>query len=102
MGANRCVGMEEIKTDPSNDSPTTCKCARIALNGPYSAGPIVKCTNCIDARRSADKNSCPEGTKLFSPRSKSDWRTILSSVDPLRDPNFIVDITQPRNGYETV
>merc|ERR1719408_126280 len=70
------------------------------MNGPYSAGPIVKCTNCLDVRRSRDKNSCPEGTKIFSPRSLDDWDTFLMSARPVADPHWIVDVTRPQNGCE--
>jgi len=96
--ANPCVGMTEISTVPNPGSPETCKCKRVALNGPYSAGPMVKCTGCLDIARSLQQNSCPEGTKLFSPRSQSDWKTIIHSVEPLRDPDWIVDITRPEDG----
>jgi len=68
------------------------------LNGPYSPGPMVKCSNCLDIRRTADKSSCPEGTKLFAPRSRSDWDTFLKSADPLRAPHWIIDVTRPQNG----
>jgi len=36
--------------------------------------------------------------KIFSPASREDWKTFLSSAVPLRAPNFIVDITRPQNG----
>jgi len=96
--ANECTGVTEINTKPAKGSPSSCKCERVTLNGPYSPGPLVKCTNCTEARRSSDRNSCPEGTKLFSPRSASDWKTIISSVGELRDPYFVVDVTTPKNG----
>jgi len=96
--AMECTGLAEISTSPRPGSPKTCKCARVTLNGPYSAGPLVKCSKCLDARRSRDVNSCPDGTKLFSPRNSRDWQTVLSSVGALRDPHFIVDVTRPQNG----
>jgi len=96
--ANACTGVIPIRTEPNEGSPTSCKCERVTLNGPYSAGPLVKCSNCTDVRRSQDRNSCPEGTKLFSPRSQSDWKTILASVGEVRDPYWIVDVTRPQNG----
>merc|ERR1719162_1107096 len=68
------------------------------MNGPWSASTLVKCTNCLDVSRSLDKNSCPSGTKLFSPRSRADWETFLKSAPPLRAPNWIVDVTRPENG----
>jgi len=96
--ANECTGVVEISITPNKKSPKTCKCERMTLNGPYSPGPLVRCSNCLEIRRSQDHNSCPWGTKLFSPRSASDWKTIFSSVGPVKDPYFIVDVTRPQNG----
>lgn len=96
--ANLCAGVVPIPTKPMKGSPPKCKCERVTLNGPYSAGPLVKCTHCWQMRRSQDRSSCPDGTKLFSPRSAEDWKTIFSSVGELKDPSFIVDITRPKNG----
>jgi hypothetical protein len=93
-----CSGVEEIPTKPRKGSPKTCKCRRVTLEGHYRAGPLVKCTNCHDVRRSKDRNSCPRGTKIFSPSSRADWRTFLGSATPLAHPNWIVDITRPQNG----
>jgi len=96
--ANECTGIIEISTQPAQGSPPNCKCERMTLNGPYSAGPLVKCSDCLEARRSLDRNSCPDGTKIFSPRGALDWKTILSSVGEIKAPHFIVDITRPRSG----
>lgn len=96
--SEQCSGFQEISTTPKAGSPQSCKCSRVVLNGEYSAGPIVKCTNCLDVSRSMEKNSCPQDTKLFSPASKLDWETLLKSAGPLRDPHWIVDLTRPQNG----
>lgn len=96
--AFECSGVMEISTTPQPGSPKTCKCERVTLNGPYSAGPLIKCTDCWDTRRSLDKNSCPAGTKIFSPQSARDWKTVLSSVGELKEPYFLVDVTRPQNG----
>jgi uncharacterized protein YfbU (UPF0304 family) len=96
--ANECTGLMSIPTVPKAGSPASCKCERMTLNGPFSPGPVVKCTNCIDTRKSTDKNSCPDGTKLFSPQSRMDWKTFISSAGPLRAPNWIIDVTRPQNG----
>jgi len=93
-----CAGLKEVNTVPATGSPKTCRCKRLTMNGPYTAGPMVKCVNCLDVRRSLEKNSCPDGTKLFAPRTESDWKTFLASAGPLHAPNFIVDITRPQNG----
>jgi hypothetical protein len=93
-----CSGMEEISLTPRSGSPGSCKCERVTLNGYYSAGPLVKCTNCLDVKKSTQRNSCPLGTKLFSPASRQDWKTFMSSAKPLKNPHFIVDVTRPENG----
>jgi len=93
-----CSGVKEISNRPRRGSPKSCKCRRVSLVGPYSAGAMVKCTKCLDVRRSKERNSCPRGTKIFSPRSRADWKTFLSSAAPLRSPHWIIDITRPGNG----
>jgi len=98
VDANECYGVLEISTKPKAGSPAGCKCQRVTMNGPFSAGALVKCQECLDVRRSNEKNSCPEGTKLFSPRSRTDWHTFLASATPLHAPDFIVDITRPQSG----
>merc|ERR1719183_1745437 len=69
-----CSGVKEIETRPARGSPRGCKCRRVPLNGPYKAGAMVKCTKCRDVYRASQGNSCPAGTKLFSPSSRADWK----------------------------
>merc|ERR1719247_1719851 len=64
----------------------------------FKAGPLLACTKCLDVRKSEDRNSCPKGTKIFAPSSKTDWTTLLGSAKALKDPHWIVDITRPQNG----
>jgi len=52
----------------------------------------------LDVYKSKDKNSCPSGTKIFSPRTRADWKTFLTSATPLRNPHWIIDVTRPQNG----
>merc|ERR1719329_209855 len=59
---------------------------------------MVKCTGCRDVRRSRDLSSCPSGTKIWSPASRSDWKTFLASAGPLRAPHWIIDVTRPARG----
>ena len=59
---------------------------------------MVKCVDCTDVRRTSDKISCPEGTKLFAPASQADWKSFIASASPLRAPNWIIDVTRPQNG----
>jgi len=83
---------------PKPGSPEACKCDPVVLTGHYSAGALIKCTNCLDVSKSTQKNSCPMGTKLFSPQSSADWKTFLASAGPLRSPHWIIDVTRPQNG----
>merc|ERR1719162_962934 len=63
-----------------------CNCDDVNLQGkPWEAGQLKLCHgNCRKARRRSDDNSCPEGWKIFSPRSASDWQTFkdLDLVSP--------------------
>jgi len=92
-----CSGVESMPTTPRSGSPKGAKCRRVMLNGYYSAGGLVKCTNGFDVYKSLQKNSCPRGTKIFSPMTRNDWRTFLASADDLRAPNWIIDVTRPAN-----
>jgi len=101
--ANECAGFVPINTVPADgvNVPDGCKCTRVPMNGPYSAGPIVKCVNCKDVYDSTQANSCPAGTKLFSPRTYQDWHSFvgsMSGMEPVHDPNWIIDITRPLDG----
>merc|ERR1719456_1523180 len=44
------------------------------------------------------RSSSADLTKIFSPRTRSDWETFVKSAEPLRDPNMIIDITSPKDG----
>jgi len=83
---------------PRAGSPKSCKCSQIQLTGRYSAGGLVRCEQCLDVRRTTQKNSCPNGMKIFSPRSRADWKTVLDSTSVPNAPHRIIDITRPQNG----
>ena len=87
-----------MRLKPAKGSPKSCTCSNVDLSGRYSPGALVKCEQCITVYRSTQKNSCPNGMKLFAPRSRSDWKTVLDSAGPLRAPHWIIDITRPQNG----
>jgi len=90
---------KKLYVDPKPGSPASCKCVGVTLAGKYSAGnTLVKCEECIDVSKSIQKNSCPIGFKIFSPRSREDWKTFIISANALRAPNWIIDITRPQNG----
>jgi hypothetical protein len=90
--------LEHVGTDPKEGSPPGCLCEKVALTGVYTGGILLKCTGCLDVKKSTDKNSCPLGTKIFSPSNKEDWTTFLASATPLFDPAFIVDVTRSLDG----
>lgn len=94
------VDVDLDNLQPAEGSPAGCACTLVDLQGEYSAGPVVRCDNCLDTYRSTDPNSCPSGFKIFSPRIAQDWETIHASLDTneFRSPNFIVDVTRPENG----
>lgn len=85
-----------------------CNCDDVNLQGkPWEAGQLKLCHgNCRKARRRSDDNSCPEGWKIFSPRSVSDWQTFkdLDLVSPdstwglLNGQPLLVDVTKPESG----
>merc|ERR1719502_348938 len=98
--AHKCAGIMEISTLAKNGSPKGCKCSRVTMNGVYTPGPVVKCTGCLDVAKATQKNSCPYGTKIFSPQSQADWKTFVASAPPLKDPHFIVDVSSPEEGSQ--
>merc|ERR1740133_623636 len=98
LASSVCAGMETVPTTPRKGSPKSAKCERVSLNGYYSAGAPVKCTNGLDVYKSSQKNSCPSGTKLWAPQTRSDWKTFLASAGPIRAPHWIIDVTRPSNG----
>jgi len=90
---------KKVNTVPKAGSPSTCTCAKLTLKGEYSGGAILKCENCLEVKKNTQKNSCPEGTKLFSPQSRGDWQTFFDSGGTaLNDPHWIIDVTRPKNG----
>ena len=39
-GANDCMGVGVASTTPAEGSPKSCKCEKVTMNGPYSAGSV--------------------------------------------------------------
>jgi hypothetical protein len=89
--------LAKVDLTPARGSPSSCKCRSVALAGPYSAGRLVKCTHCLRVHKRGQKNSCPKGMKLFSPRSARDWQTVANSGGLIKAPHSIVDVTRPQN-----
>ena len=83
-------------------SPSNCKVTNIPVKG-YSAGQLVKISNGRRVRKSTEKNSCPDGYKIWSPRNKNDWTIVYNAMGKNinnypKKPHFIVDVTRPANG----
>ena len=69
----------------------------------YSAGQLVKISNGLRVRKSTEKDSCPDGWKIWSPRNKNDWTIVYNAMGKNinnypKKPHFIVDVTRPANG----
>jgi hypothetical protein len=98
----KCTAMEKksAQVKPASGSPKTCKCNVVVLAGKFKPGKLVRCMNCKDVSKSTQKNSCPSGMKIFSPRTRADWKTFIMSARPLRAPHFIIDVTRNRDGSD--
>merc|ERR1719201_176605 len=83
-------------------SAGNCKVTNVPVKG-YSAGQLVKISNGLRVRKSTEKNSCPDGFKIWSPRNKNDWTIVYNAMGKNinnypKKPHFIVDVTRPANG----
>jgi hypothetical protein len=103
--AKACTAVCCKKLASNTGSPdSNCNCVTVDLQGkPFEPKALAKCTGsgCRDVYRSTDTNSCPENWKIFSPRSRSDWQTLIDVNGGqvfLAAPHFIVDVTRPSNG----
>jgi len=83
-------------------SSGSCRVVKINVAG-YSPGQLVRIYNGRGVRRSTDTDSCPNGWKVWSPRSKTDWTRVYNALGkninnyPKR-PHLIVDVTRSGNG----
>ena len=60
-------------------SAGNCKVTNLPVKG-YSAGQLVKISNGRRVRKSTEKNSCPDGFKIWSPRNKNDWTIVYNAM----------------------
>ena len=68
----------------------------------YSAGELVHIRNGIKVSRSTDKNSCPAGYKIWSPRNKNDWQIVWNALGKSKSNypnNTIIDVTHPYDNF---
>merc|ERR1719460_608599 len=84
--------------EPGAGSPDGCTCKKVETVGAYSSGNLMKCEKCLDVYKSMQANSCPAGSKIFSPRTREDWKTFIASAGPFRNPFWIIDVTRPQDG----
>jgi len=97
-----CPGLTEVSLETEAVAGKNCSCEHVTLEGSFSPGDLILCTNCLDVYKSNDKNSCPVGTKIWSPRTASDWESWLLGVSEearllAQKPNFLVDVTRATN-----
>ena len=84
-------------------SPSNCSVQTVPVPG-YSAGALIRITNGLAVSKSTQRNSCPDGWKIWSPRNKNDWTIVYDAVkktkslDYPKNPNLIVDVTRNQNG----
>ena len=83
-------------------SPSSCKVTNVPVSG-YSAGDLIRVTNGLKVSKSTEKNSCPSGWKIWSPRNKNDWTLVYNALGQdtanyPKSPILIVDVTRNANG----
>ena len=84
-------------------SAANCKVTTILVPG-YSTGNFIhRVTNGLNVRKSTEKNSCPTGWKIWSPRNKNDWTLVYNALGKNianypKAPQIIVDVTRSANG----
>ena len=82
-------------------SSANCKVKVLSTPG-YSAGAVVRVSNGRSVSKTTDKNSCPDGYKIWSPRNKNDWEIVWKALGndiknyPKKN-HVIVDVTKPQN-----
>ena len=69
----------------------------------YSAGNVIRVSNGLKVFKSTEKNSCPSGWKIWSPRNKNDWTIVYNALGKNinnypRKPYLIVDVTRDTKG----
>ena len=83
-------------------SPSSCKVANVPVSG-YSTGNVIRISNGLKVSKSTEKNSCPSGWKIWSPRNKNDWTLVYNALGkkisnyPAK-PHLLVDVTRSANG----
>ena len=87
------------------DSPESCKASFVSVEGYSAGGRMMRITNGLKVSKSTEKNSCPSGWKIWSPRNKNDWTLVYNSLGKAienypRKPFLIVGVTRNANGCD--
>ena len=94
--------MPNLVATCADGSPGSCAVSVVSVSG-YSAGGLIRIANGLKVSKSTQKNSCPNGWKIWSPRNKNDWTLAYNAMGlnikyyP-RQPHLLVDVTRNANG----
>ena len=87
-------------------SSIKCEAKTVFISG-YSTGDLVRIsngvTNGLQVAKAGDRNSCPKGYKLWSPRTKADWTAVYNAMGQDIDnypgkSGMIVDVFRTQDG----
>ena len=100
FGPRRRLGKDKMSC--AAGSPSKCEVTNVPVSG-YSAGDLIRITNGLKVSKSTEKNSCPSGWKIWSPRNKNDWTLVYNALGKNianypRAPHLLVDVTRNANG----
>merc|ERR1719201_2610998 len=95
-----CQPIQKLKC--GSGSSGSCKITPLKTPG-YSAGLLVRVSNGRRVKKSIEKDSCPTGYKIWSPRNKNDWTIVYNAMKKNinnypKKPHLIIDVTRPANG----
>ena len=68
-----------VRVSCRKGSSSSCKVKVLPTPG-YSAGAVVRVWNGLSVSKITDKNSCPDGYKIWSPRNKNDWEIVWKAL----------------------
>jgi hypothetical protein len=81
-------------------SPDNCSVEELHVTGPFEPRRLATVKMGMPIRSSLDMHSCPEGWKVFSPRSPSDWQTATDSIGNISSKlPLVLDVRNALNGY---
>merc|ERR1712051_712969 len=107
-GGSHCNAKQKLaltvadRMECNKGSAKNCVVKAVNVKG-YSAGKLVRVDNGLKVSKSTQKNSCPAGYKIWSPRSKQDWTSVYNAMGKNtkkypQKPNLIIDVTSNKKG----